>query len=81
MNVCVFKSDLVFFHLIESTLSQEKGESDEEKPRNKKDIIQSHIGNSVVSESILHFFAKCVDISSSSFPQLIFRVDFSQLSA
>ena len=35
MNVCVFKSDLVLFHLIgkSTSISEEKGESDDEKPR------------------------------------------------
>ena len=35
MNVCVFKSDLVLFHLIgkSASISEEKGESDDEKPR------------------------------------------------
>lgn len=76
MNVCVFKSDLVFFHLIgkSTSISEEKGESDEEKPR--KGERRSSRVRQVTLLSLKASFTSlqnALDISSSSFSSTYFQ--------
>lgn len=72
MNVCVFKSDLVLFHLIGkgASISEEKGESDDEKPR-KGERRSSRVRQvTLLSLKVSTSLQNALDISSSSFLNL-----------
>ena len=73
MNVCVFKSDLVLFHLIGKSvsISEEKGESDDEKPR-KGERRSSRVRQVTLLSLKVSFTSlrNTLDISFSSFLNL-----------